>query len=269
MLDENEKQTQRQLPGGVRGHLTAFAAMCAMLLLCGLSAVAQTADKTSSPPADNAMQQAIRDYILAHPEVLIESLQRAKKKEDQRLVASRKSTIETFQKDLTEDPSAPIFGNPNGDVTLVEFFDYRCPYCRRMEPLLQSLIKGDPGLRVVQKEFPILGPTATYAARVALAAQKQGKHAQLHEALMAQKPNIDEETILKTAAGVGLDIDRIKADMNSPEVETEIQRTLQIAKELGLNGTPSFIVGTELLPGGTDLGTLKSMISDGRRRGVN
>jgi protein-disulfide isomerase len=133
---------------------------------------------------------------------------------------------------------------------------------------LQTLIKDDPGVRIVQKEFPILGPTSVYAARVALAAQKQGKYRQFHDAMMAKKPNIDEATILQVADAAGLDIDRIKADMNSPEVDSELQRGQQIARALKLEGTPGFIVGTELVPGATDLVTLKSMVDD-VRHGIN
>ena len=259
------EHTENGLRVGLRANLAAVAVACLVLLFCSISGRAQTEGRTSLP-AD--VQQTIHDYILAHPEVLMESLQRAKKKEDDRIAASRKSTVKSFRKELTADSRTPIFGNPNGDVTLVEFFDYRCPYCRRMEPLLQNLIRDDPGVRVVQKEWPILGPASVYAARVALAALKQGKHPQLHEALMAKKPNMNEAVILKAAEEVGLDIDQIKVDMNSPEVDNEIQRGIQIAKLLGLNGTPAFIVGDELLPGWTDLATLKSMV-DGARHGTN
>jgi protein-disulfide isomerase len=178
-----------------------------------------------------------------------------------------------FRKDLLEDPNAPVLGNPTGDVTLVEFFDYRCPYCRQVEPWLQTLIKEDPGVRIVQKEFPILGPASVYAAHVALAAWKQGKHTAFHDALMAKEGNMDEnniheDLILQVAKSVGLDIDRMQIDMKSPDVETEIQGSIEIAKSLGLTGTPGFVMGTELVPGATDLATFKSMVDD-NRHGIN
>jgi protein-disulfide isomerase len=210
----------------------------------------------------------LRNYILNHPEVLIESLQRAKTKQQERSVELKKSKIIGFRKDLLEDPNAPILGNPAGDVTLVEFFDYQCPYCHQVEPWLQTLIKEDPGVRIVQKEFPILGPGSVYAAHAAVAAQKQGKHTQFHNALMAKKVregDLNETIVLQVAEAVGLDIGRLKVDMDSHEVKDEIRRTAEIAKALELSGTPAFIAGTRLVPGATDLATFKLMIEDARR----
>lgn len=252
----------------VRSILIALAASFALLWSWSFSALPQTAGPSSAPSGDDALQKVIHDYILAHPEVLIQSLRIAKEREQERWQVLAKSLIASFRKELLEDADAPFFGNPAGDVTLVEFFDYRCPYCRQVAPFLQALVKDDPGLRIVEKEFPILGPASVYAARVALAAHKQGKHKQFHEALMRKKPNIDDATILKVAEEAGLDIDRIKMDMNSPEVDYEIKRNREIANALRLTGTPAFIVGTALVPGGTDLETLKSMVDDARR-GMN
>lgn len=240
----------------VRNCFLSIALSCLLLQAWSVPALPQTGDA--------ALQQAIHDYILAHPEILIESLRRAKIKEQERIAGNIKSKIVAFRKDLTEDPNAPVIGNPAGDVTIVEFFDYRCPYCRQVEPWLQTLIKEDPGVRIVQKELPILGPASVYAAHVAIAAQKQGKHTQFHTALMEKKGNIDEAIILQVAEAAGLDISRIKVDMNSPDVDAEIQRSTEIATALGLNGTPAFIVGTELVPGATDLATFKSMVDDAR-----
>ena len=242
-----------------------------MILLC-LPAFAQTSDTATPSPGVNtneALEHAIHDYILAHPEVLVQSLQIAKQRQQERFAAALKSKIMAFRKDLLEDPNAPVLGNPNGDVTLVEFFDYRCPYCRQVEPWLQTLIKEDLGVRLVQKQFPILGPASVYAAHMALAALKQGKHTAFHDALMAKEGKIDErdiheDLILQAAESVGLDIDRMKTDMKSPDVEAEIQQSVQIARSLGLTGTPAFIIGTELVPGATDLRTLKSMVDDAR-----
>ena len=144
----------------------------------------------------------------------------------------------------------------------------KCPYCRQVEPFVQALIKNDRSLRVVVKEFPILGPASVYAARLALAAYKQGKYEQFHGALMSKKSNVDEAMIFKLAEEAGLNLDRVKTDMNSPEVDAEIERTIEIAKALRLSGTPAFIVGTELIPGATDLETLQALL-DEARHGTN
>jgi protein-disulfide isomerase len=252
----------------VQRRLVVLTVACLLALLCSASAFAQATEPGKAPAADEALQKAIHDYILAHPEVLIQSLQIAREREQIRQEAQSKNLITSLKKDLADDPMTPVRGNPNGDVTLVEFFDYRCPYCRQVEPWLQTLIKNNPGLRLVEKELPILGPASVYEARIALAAHKQGKHQQFHDAIMSKKPNIDEATILQLAGQAGLDLDRLKTDMNSPEVDAEIKHTLEIAKLLRLNGTPAFIVGSELVPGATDLETLQSMV-DEARHGTN
>jgi protein-disulfide isomerase len=138
---------------------------------------------------------------------------------------------------------------------------------------VQTLIKQDSGVRLVQKEFPILGPASVYAARMALAAWKQGKHTAFHYALMAKEGNIDEnniheELIFQVAQSAGLDIERMKIDMKSPDVQAEIQGSVEIARALGLTGTPAFIVGSDLVPGAIDLATLHAMADDARR-GLN
>ena len=246
----------------MRDLKVCIGAAAACVLLCSLSVRAPA--ETPEPLHDGAIEKAIHDYILAHPEVLIQSLRIAKEREQDRLAAVTKSNIASFRKELADDTNVPIFGNPAGDVTIFEFFDYRCPYCRQVEPFLQSLVQSDPGVRIVQKQFPILGPESVYAARVALAALKQGKHKQFHEALMARRSNFDQATILKVAEEVGLDMDRIKVDINNPEVDSELRRTKEIATALRLSGTPAFVIGTELVPGATDFATLKSLVEDAR-----
>jgi protein-disulfide isomerase len=245
-----------------------LAVTSAFALPCSVPALTQTTDTSKAPVANEALQQAIHDYILAHPEVLIQSLRIAKEREETRAAEQGKALLTSLKNELVDDPNAPVRGNPSGDVTLVEFFDYRCPYCRQVEPFLQALIKNDHGLRVVVKELPILGPASVYAARVALAANKQGKYEQFHEAVMSKRSNLDEATLLKLADETGLALDRLKTDMNSPEVNAEIKRTTEIAKALRLSGTPAFIVGTELIPGATDLETLQALL-DEARHGMN
>jgi len=248
--------------------LLVVLVMSAAVLCTAVPGITQDAVSPNAPGGEDGIQKAIHDYILAHPEVIIQSIRIAKEREQERLAALAGSKIATFKKDLLDDPTAPILGNPKGDVTVVEFFDYRCPYCRQVEPFLETLVKDDPGVRIVQKEFPILGPASVNAARVALAANKQGKLKEFHDRMMARKPNFDDTTVLMVAEEAGLDIGRLKSEMNGPDIEAELARTREIAKALRLNGTPAFIVGSALVPGATDLETLKSMVDD-TRRGVN
>jgi protein-disulfide isomerase len=252
----------------IQRRLIAATVSCLLAFLCSAAASAQTADRGRAPFGDEALQKVIHDYILAHPEVLIESLQIARERQQIRQEQQSKNLISSLKKELVDDPMTPVRGNPSGDVTLIEFFDYRCPYCRQVEPWLQTLINNNSSLRVVEKEMPILGAASVYEARTALAALKQGKHEAFHNAIMSKKPNVDDATILQLVAQAGLDLDRMKTDMNSPEVDAEIKRTLEIAKVLKLNGTPAFIVGSELVPGATDLETLQALV-DEARHGTN
>src|ERR1700722_688951 len=262
-------------PSHVRKYLMALGLTCQIAGCWKFPALAQAPAPTSQPSAQEpSVQQSIHDYIIAHPEVIIESLRRAKAKAEQEQGILVKSTIAALRKELVEDPDAPVLGNPRGDVTLVAFFDYRCPYCRQVEPWLQTLIKEDSGVRLVEKELPILGPASVDAARVALAANKQGKHTAFRNALMAKEGNMDEQNIhedlvLQVAQSVGLDIERMNVDLKNPEDEAEIRGNMRFAQSLGLTGPPAFIVGTELVPGATDLTTFRDMVLDARRSHPN
>src|SRR5262249_9457414 len=183
---------------------------------------------------------------------------RAKEAGDARREISRR------QDELVRDPASPVAGNPQGDVTIVEFFDYRCPYCKQVEPHLEALLKEDPKLRIVYKEFPVLGPESLYAARMALAAQKQGKYTAFHDAMMAAKGQITQETILTVARSAGVDVARAKTDMAAPDIQEIIKRNYALADALDIQGTPAFIVGDTLVPGATDLDNLRRLIAEAR-----
>ena len=205
-----------------------------------------------------------RAYLMDNPEVLMESVQRL---EEQRQ-ASAANELTTMLRDRAEeifnDPSAPVLGNPAGDVTLVEFFDYNCPYCRKAAPILDQAEAADSGLRLVFKEFPILGPGSNFAARAALASLKQGKYEAFHDAMMAHSAAIDETSTLEIAGQVGLDVELLKKDMQDPAIDEAIKRNLALAGDLRINGTPSFVVGDEIIRGLTDLPTLQGVIADTR-----
>ena len=143
--------------------------------------------------------------------------------------------------------------------------DYRCPYCKQVEPHLEALLKEDPKLRIVYKEFPVLGPESLYAARMALAASKQGKYAAFHDAMMAAKGKISEETILGVARAAGIDLTRAKTDMAAPDIQEIIKRNYALADALDIQGTPAFIVGETIVPGATDLDNLRRLIAEARK----
>jgi protein-disulfide isomerase len=176
-----------------------------------------------------------------------------------------KRTIAERSDEILNDADAPVSGNPAGDVTLVEFFDYNCPYCRRVAPTVAELEQADPDLRIVYKEFPILGAGSEFAARAALASSRQGKYVPFHNALMQAAGQVTEASVLEIAGAVGLDIEQLRADMQDPAVQAAIARNLRLGNVLGVNGTPSFVIGDRVVPGAADFRTLQGVIESTRR----
>jgi len=248
----------------IRRHFSTL--MLAGIL--GLLPVLTNAE-TPTPPSDPAFQQAVEQvveqYLRTHPEVIEQSLLilQAQRKEEER--ERTRQVIATKQAELLNDPHSPVSGNLEGDVTVVEFFDYRCGYCKRVADTVTQLQQDDPNVRVVYKDYPILGEASVLAARAALASKAQGKHLAFHEALLASEEELTQETILTMATAVGLDTEKLHRDMESPSIQTTIERNRALARELGINGTPGFIVGTELVPGALDLKDLKNLIKQVRQ----
>lgn len=171
---------------------------------------------------------------------------------------------EELRKALERDPAAPVLGNPKGNITLTEFFDYNCPFCRKMVKPIHRLILDDPDLRVVFREWPIFGPDSTAASRVSLASLQQGKYWQMHTQLFQILGKASATTALRVADEVGLDIERLKQDMTSKPVEEHITNSFLLAEHVGLSGTPSFIAGDEGSYGELSSKELREMISRAR-----
>jgi protein-disulfide isomerase len=207
----------------------------------------------------------VRDYLLNNPEVLLEAMEVLQERQRVAEAEIVQKAIVARRDEILNDPTAPVGGNEAGDVTLVEFFDYNCPYCRRVAPTVARLEKADPGLRVVYKEFPILGPGSDFAARAALASQRQGKYFAFHNALMQADGNVTEETVIEIAREVGLDTERLGADMQDPAIDAAIARNRQLASALGINGTPAFVIGDHIVPGAVDLATLQGLVVRARQ----
>ncbi len=218
-----------------------------------------------SPQQRGEVETIVREYLKQHPEFLIEVLQAAEEKQQAGQASRARDAIVTERKALTENPADPVGGNPKGDVTLVEFFDYRCPYCKQVKPVVEQVLSQDRNVRVVYKEFPILGRDSVYASRAALAAHKQGRYLAFHHALMAYKGQLTEDAVHTVAKASGLDVDRLKRDMQDPSVEAVIAANHQVAEKIGIRGTPAFIVGGELAPGAIDAASLKAMIDKARK----
>ena len=169
---------------------------------------------------------------------------------------------------LARGPSAVILGNPQGDVTVVEYFDYQCPVCRRVHPFVKQLAAEDEGVRIVHKHWPVFGAASTYASRIALAARWQGRYEQVHDAIMALPGRLDEDSIRWAASDAGLDLARAERDLEerAAEIEAAFGEAMIQARVLRLRGTPGFVIGSYLVPGGLDLKTMKAIVAEVRAR---
>ncbi|HEX7924300.1 MAG TPA: DsbA family protein [Bradyrhizobium sp.] len=168
---------------------------------------------------------------------------------------------------VLRDPDIPDIGNPKGDITIVEWFDYNCPYCRKLAPELRQVVQDDGKVRLVLKDWPILGPVSKVAARMALAAKYQGKFEAAHEAMISVNSRITEPRIAELLSGAGLDMDRLKKDLdaNAKAIDAVLARNNEQAMAFGFNGTPSFIVGKYRVPGVLSIDQFEQVIADARK----
>lgn len=170
------------------------------------------------------------------------------------------------ENNILRDPQIPVFGNPKGDITIVEYFDYRCPYCKRANPDVLKVVKDDGHVRLVFKDWPVFGGVSIYAAKLALASKYQGKLAQAHDALISTNDKLSEGTVDHLLAGAGVDVERAKRDLakHGKEIDSVLARNNEQALAFGFQGTPAFIVGHFRVPGALDLASFKQAIADAR-----
>jgi protein-disulfide isomerase len=245
-------------------------ALCAIVVLGPLLVYEPgkaRAAETISPDQKKAFEELIRNYIMDHPEVMLESLERWQTR--QKAEADRKSeaAIVKSRAVLENNPTSPVAGNRDGDVTIVEFFDYRCGYCKRVFPAIQKLLKTDGGIRYVFKEFPVLGPESVIAAQAAQAVWHvdPDRYLDFHTALMTNRGGITEDKVLDIAAKVGVDREKVRKEMKGPKVAEVIKQNLDLGRTLNINGTPAFVIGGRLVPGAIDLDTMKELVAEARR----
>jgi protein-disulfide isomerase len=248
---------------------TFALAIVALVLIAGPApdkALAQT--ETLSPAQRQAVDDAVGDYLRKHPEIVIEAINILRQREQASEAEQTGNVIAARGPELFNDPATPVGGNPDGDVTLVEFFDYRCGYCKRVFPTINKLIEDDGNIRFVYKEFPILGPASVYAARAALASRKQGKYEEFHDALMAAKGALTEDKVLQIAEAVGLDRGVLLDAMTRNEAEYDriFAKNRDLAQALRINGTPAFVVGETVVRGAADYASMKDVIAQARSK---
>jgi len=233
----------------------ALAGLFVLALLIGAGAM-WGVDR-ATPIGDRARIEAvIHDYVLAHPEIIPQAMQKLQDQQVGALVAANRGAI-------TDPVGSAWVGNPKGDVTLVEYFDYDCGYCRASLPMLAELVKDDPKLRIVFRDFPVLTPESGTAARWSIAAAKAGKFEAFHQALYARGP-VSDATIVAAAKAAGLDPAKLRAAAADPSVDQEIAKNLAIGRELGMSGTPSWVIGDRVVSGAQSIDRMKQMIADAR-----
>lgn len=249
--------------------IAASAALAGLVVAGSLLAVAPaTAEDSLSKAAGTAdkaaIEQIIEDYLKEHPEVVVEAIEAWRTKQRLAEEERAKQALVSQRDRIYHSPFSPTAGNPDGNVTVVEFFDYQCGYCKRVIGSFLNTVEQDGNIRVVFKEFPILGPASRHAAEAALASKMQGKYFEFHRALMELKTGLNPHSVLAVAKSVGLDVDRLEKDMKSAQVQNEIEHNFELAESLGIRGTPAFVIGDRLVPGAIGAAAMKTMIAEAR-----
>lgn len=245
-----------------------------ILLSSRILAVAAVAAPLLVPLQANALDDArraeiesvVRSYLLEHPEVIIEAVDAMRAKNEATAAEKTKNAVVANRESLRNDPDSPTMGNTNGDVVLVEFFDYNCGYCKSVQKDLMDIVKNDGKIKFVFKDFPILAESSMTAAKAALAARRQGKYVDLHVALMGKRGTLDTDSIMQLAGSVGLDTAKLKADMESPEIAKIIEKNKELAEEIGVGGTPAFALNDRFVGGAVPKTELLKMIAREREK---
>ena len=235
----------------------------------------------STAASDEEFERRVADFLADNPDLIADAFDAYVQRQGGSAAISRapnaaaghagtgRLSRTARERELFEDPDSPVRGNANGDITLVEFFDYNCPYCRRILSTLADLQEANPQLRIVYKEFPVLTDNSRFAARAALASRRQDKYFEFHDALMSASGILDPETVIAIARDLGLSIRRLRRDMVDPQIQAMIDRNLALAAQLRITGTPSFVVEDRIFRGAADGATLQALIDRGRARVAN
>jgi protein-disulfide isomerase len=239
-------------------RLIRAAAAAAMLLPAAAGAQGFTAEQRA------AIVEILRDALRSDPTILEDAIAALQARDAAREREASRNAIATHREALLNDASLPSKGAARPSATIVEFFDYRCPYCKRMNPVIADLVHADRGLRVVLVDIPILGPGSVTAARAALAAQRQGRYSEMHDALMRLRGEPTEAEIMRLAAELRLDAERLRRDMADPVVSQRLDANIRLAQALGIQGTPAYVIGNQLLPGAVGPDQLRDAVARAR-----
>jgi protein-disulfide isomerase len=236
----------------------------AVLLASASAGMAQ--NSPFSAQQEKRMGEFMRAYLLDHPEILNDAMRALGERQAAEKAAKTAQALHEHKHELLSDPMNPIGGNPDGELTVVEFFDYNCRYCRAAGPVVTELLQGNPDVRFVYKEFPTLAPTSRFAARAALAAGRQSQklYAAFHDALLKAEGPLSEDGVVQIAGSAGVDVDRMRAEMEDRTINESIDRNIQLARAIGVTATPTFVIGDTLLAGAKPLPEMESAIAEAR-----
>ena len=242
------------------------AAACSTFLAIATPQISQADELTAGQKSE--VERILRDYLIAHPEVIQDAMAELDKRQSAADAEKHKATINQNAATIFSSPRQVVLGNPDGNVTFVEFFDYNCGYCKRAMDDMLTLLKDDPKLKIVLKEFPVLGPGSVEAAQVAVAVRMQDKtgkkYLEFHQKLLGGRGQADKARALAVAKDVGLDMARLEKDLASAEVKATLQESFKLAESLGLNGTPSYVIGDNVVVGAVGLDSLKEKVNTSR-----
>jgi protein-disulfide isomerase len=236
------------------------------LALCGAPGIASA--QSFSEPQRGEIEKIVRDYLLSHPEVLEEVSAELSKRQTAAETEKHEAAVAKNAQAIFSSPRGVTIGNKDGDVTFVEFFDYNCGYCKRAMADMLDLMKADPKLKVVLKEFPVLGPGSVEAAQVAVAVRMQDptgkKYLDFHQKLLGGKGQADKARAMAAAKDVGVDMAKLEKDLASPEVRATLEENFKLAEDMGMNGTPSYVIGKQVVIGAVGVDNLKEKIGVAR-----
>jgi protein-disulfide isomerase len=246
--------------------LRFLAAAYAALLVIAAPQFARAQSFSSAQKSD--IERVVHDYLIAHPEVIQDAMAELERRQTAAEAEKHKVAVKEQAEKLFSSPNQVTLGNPNGNVTFVEFFDYNCGYCKRAMDDMLTLMKDDPKLKVVLKEFPVLGPGSLEAARVAVAVRMQDKsgkkYLEFHTKLLGGRGAADEAHALAVAKDIGINMTQLQKDMKGPEVKATLDEDFKLAEALGLNGTPSYVIGSEVVVGAIGLPGLQAKVNTAR-----
>ena len=221
---------------------------------------AQDADFTTAQ--EGRVKDLVREYILENPEIIAEAITLLQARQETQRQERQQQTLASLKDRLANPPEGTVIGNPDGSVTVVEFFDYNCGYCKSMFSTVLNTISENDDIRLALIEFPILGPTSITASKAALASREQGLYGPFHQALMNHRGSLNESTIMSLARGVGLNVTKLQEDMKDPEIEKIIEQNREIAQQLEISGTQAFVIGSSLVPGAVSEEQFKQLIAE-------